>query len=92
MPTHCIQDSLDFGRVEGRAVVADFSGGTISPNAGALLLARADQAAGIIDSFAAGRTGAGAVALPQDQSRRGGARAGIRRHCAALDAQSAMGP
>jgi hypothetical protein len=53
MPTHCTQDSFDFGRVEGRAVVADFSGGTISSNAGALLLAGADKATGIIDSFAA---------------------------------------
>ena len=53
MPTHCIQDSFDFGRVEGRAVVADFSGGTITSNAGALLLAQADRAVGIIDGFAA---------------------------------------
>jgi Transposase DDE domain group 1 len=53
MPTQCIQDSLDFGRVEGRAVVADFSGGTITSNAGALLLAQADRGAGIIDRFAA---------------------------------------
>jgi hypothetical protein len=29
MPTHCIQGSFDFGRVDGRAVVADFSDGTI---------------------------------------------------------------
>jgi hypothetical protein len=44
---------LDFGRVEGRSVVADFSGGTITSNAGALLLAQADRAVVIIDSFAA---------------------------------------
>jgi hypothetical protein len=53
MPTHCTQDSFDFGRVEGRAVVADFGGGAITSNAGALLLAKADAAAGITDSFAA---------------------------------------
>ena len=53
MPTQCTQDSLAFGRVEGRTVVADFSGGTITSNAGALLLAQADRAVGIIDSFAA---------------------------------------
>jgi hypothetical protein len=53
MPTHCSQDSFDFGRVEGRAVVADFSGGTITSNAGALLLAKAGKATGIIDRFAA---------------------------------------
>ena len=46
MPTHCTQDSFDFGRVEGRAVVADFGGGTITSNAGALLLAKADRAVG----------------------------------------------
>jgi hypothetical protein len=39
--------------VEGRAVVADFSGGTITSNAGALLLAKVDAAVGIIASFAA---------------------------------------
>ena len=53
MPTHCTQDLFDFGRVEGRSVVADFSGGTITSNAGALLLGKANQAMGIIDSFAA---------------------------------------
>jgi hypothetical protein len=39
--------------VEGRALVADFGGGRISSNAGALLLGKADAAVGIIDSFAA---------------------------------------
>jgi hypothetical protein len=53
MPTQCTQDSFDFGRVEGRAVVADFGGGAITSNAGALLLGKADEAVGIIDSFAA---------------------------------------
>jgi hypothetical protein len=53
MPTHCTQDSFDFGRVEGRAVVADFSGGTITSNAGALLLAKVGKSTGIIDRFAA---------------------------------------
>jgi len=53
MPTHCTQDSFDFGRVEGRAVVADFSGGTITSNAGALLLAKVGETTGIIDRFVA---------------------------------------
>jgi hypothetical protein len=53
MPTHCTQDSFDFGRVEGRAVVADFGGGTITSNAGALLLGKADRAVGVIERFAA---------------------------------------
>jgi hypothetical protein len=53
MPTHCTQDSFAFGRVEGRAIVADFGGGTITSNAGALLLAKADRAVGVIERFAA---------------------------------------
>jgi hypothetical protein len=53
MPTHCTQDSFDFGKVEGRCVVADFGGGTITSNAGALLLGKADRAVGVIDRFAA---------------------------------------
>ena len=53
MPTQCTQDSFDFGSVEGRAVVADFGGGTITSNAGALLLAKTDAAVGVIARFAA---------------------------------------
>ena len=52
MPTHCIQDSLDFGRVEGRVVVADFGGGTITSDAGALLLGKADRAVRVLGRFA----------------------------------------
>ena len=39
MPTHCRPDSLDFGSVEGRAIVAAFDGGEITSDGGALLLA-----------------------------------------------------
>ena len=53
MPTECIQDSFDFGRVEGREVVADFGGGTITSDAGALLLSKTDSTVGLIDRFAA---------------------------------------
>ena len=53
MPTECIQDSFAFGRVEGRAVVADFGGGTITSDAGALLLWKTDSAVRLIDRFAA---------------------------------------
>lgn len=53
MPTECSQDSFDFGRVEGRAVVADFGGGTITSDAGALLLSKTDSAVRLIDRFAA---------------------------------------
>ena len=37
----------------GRAVVAAFDGGTITSDAGALLLGQTDQAIGLIDRFAA---------------------------------------
>ena len=53
MTTECIQDSFDFGRVEGRKIVADFGGGMITTDAGALLLAKADRTVGLIDRFAA---------------------------------------
>ena len=40
MPTDCSADRFEFARVEGRAVVAAFDGGTITSDAGALLLGR----------------------------------------------------
>jgi len=42
MPTQCSRDSFDFGRVESRCVVADFAGGRITSDAGALLLGATD--------------------------------------------------
>ena len=53
MPTECIQDSLDFGSVEGRSVVGAFDGGLISSDAGALLLGATDKAIGLTRQFAA---------------------------------------
>lgn len=38
MPTECSADLFGFERVEGRAVVAGFDGGTMTSDAGALLL------------------------------------------------------
>jgi len=52
MATECRQDSLDFGRVEGHRVVADFKGGRITSDAGALLLGATDRAIGLIERFA----------------------------------------
>ena len=43
MPTHCRADSLDFGSVEGRSIVAAFDGGEITSDGGALLLADSDD-------------------------------------------------
>lgn len=44
MPTQCIADLFEFPHVEHRAVVADFNGGRITSDAGALLLGQADRA------------------------------------------------
>ncbi len=53
MPTECSATEIDFGRAGGRRVVADFDGGMVSSDAGALLLGETDKAIGLIDRFAA---------------------------------------
>ena len=53
MATECSQDSFDFGTVEGRQVVGAFDGGTITSNAGALLLGAADKAIRLVERLAA---------------------------------------
>ncbi len=53
MPTECIQDSLDFGTVDGRRVVGAFDGGAITSDGGALLLGATDRAIGLVARFAA---------------------------------------
>ena len=53
MPTHCRPDSLDFGSVEGRSIVASFDGGEITSDAGVLLLARTEKAVRLIERAAA---------------------------------------
>jgi hypothetical protein len=52
MPTHCNSDSLDFGRVDGRAIVGCFDGGTITSDAGALLLGATNKAIRLVERFA----------------------------------------
>ena len=47
MLTDCNSESLGFEDCAGRRVVADFDGGAISSNAGALLLGEADRAIGL---------------------------------------------
>ena len=44
MPTECIPELFEFPRVEHRAVVADFNGGRITSDAGALLLGQTNRA------------------------------------------------
>src|SRR5262245_23264766 len=52
MQTECISEQFDFAPVEKRAVVAGFDGGTITSDAGALLLGLTDRAIGLAGRFA----------------------------------------
>jgi hypothetical protein len=53
MQTDCNAECFGFARVESRRVVADFGGGAITSDAGALLLGATDRAIGLVDRFAA---------------------------------------
>src|SRR5687767_15886383 len=53
MPTQCNPDALLFAPVEGRSVVASFTGGAITSDAGALLLGATDRALDLVERFAA---------------------------------------
>ena len=53
MQTECSANEIDFGRAGGRLVVADFDGGMVSSDAGALLLGETDKAIRLVDRFAA---------------------------------------
>ena len=52
MPTECNPELFEFAPVEGRRVVAAFDGGTITSDAGALLLGWADRAIRLTERFA----------------------------------------
>ena len=53
MPTECSPEAMRFTRLDGREVVADFGGGAMTSDAGALLLGATDQAIALVDRFAA---------------------------------------
>jgi hypothetical protein len=53
MPTECTSDLFGFAPVAGRDVVACFDGGTITSDAGALLLGATDGAIDLVHRFAA---------------------------------------
>jgi len=53
MPTECSAEQYAFARVDGRSVVAAFDGGTVTSDAGALLLGATDRAIGLVERFAA---------------------------------------
>ena len=52
MPTECSAELFEFAPVARRAVVAGFDGGTITSNAGALLLGQTDRGLRLIRRFA----------------------------------------
>ena len=52
MPAECIPRLFEFAPVDRRRVEAGFDGGRVTSDAGALLLARADRAIGLIERFA----------------------------------------
>src|SRR5882672_1985726 len=52
MPTECSANLFGFASVEGRRVEAAFDGGSISSNAGALLLGSTDRAVRLVARFA----------------------------------------
>ncbi len=53
MPTECSADLFGFAALEGRRVEAAFDGGSISSDAGGLLLGATDRAIRLVDRFAA---------------------------------------
>ena len=52
MLTQCSLAEMGFGRAGGRRVVANFDGGMVSSDGGALLLSQTDEAIGLTDRFA----------------------------------------
>ncbi len=52
MPRECSAKTMAFAPVEGQAVFADFDGGAINSDAGAMLLGATDRAIGLIERFA----------------------------------------
>lgn len=54
MPTDCRAEQLEFEGVGGRRVIADFAGGAMTSDAGALLLWYADRTIKLLDRVAGG--------------------------------------
>ena len=52
MPTECSADLFGFAAVEGHKVVAAFDGGTMTSEAGAMLLGATDKQIRLIERFA----------------------------------------
>ena len=52
MPAECIPKPMRFARLKGRDLVADFRGGALTSDAGALLLGAVDRSLGLVTRFA----------------------------------------
>ena len=52
MQTECMPTLFEFEAVEGKRVVADFGGGTLTSDGGGLLLREVDRRIGLIDQLA----------------------------------------
>ena len=53
LSTQCISEPLTFGQIASRQVTVDFEGGTITSDAGLILIAELDQKRQITNRFAA---------------------------------------
>lgn len=49
--TQCTTNSMQFSRLKGRKIQADFDGGAITADAGAVLLGEVDKRIGLIDAI-----------------------------------------
>ena len=49
--TECITESLLFSKLKNKKIQADFNGGTLTSDAGALLLREVDKKIGLIDAI-----------------------------------------
>ena len=67
MPTECTPTTMLFAPVERRQVAADFDGGAMTSDAGALLLGASDRAIGLVGRFASCFTDARTPELVEHQ-------------------------
>ena len=88
--TDCTLSRIEFPRCRGRRVVADFDGGDISSNGGALLLSAADRRLGLlsglshrlVDARQAGKVSGVSGRTPSFST--GGALLAVSLYCSAL--------
>ena len=53
MPKQCSAGGMVFGRAGGREIIADFNGGLVTSDTGALLLSATDRAIRLVERFTA---------------------------------------